>query len=129
MKILIGLMSEVPKTSIGDVLQVISIFILFIVILLGAYYTTKILGKHQLNKNANMSILEVISVGPGKTVQLIKVGEELLLIGVSKERIVFLKEVKKEHIDFTFFQNQHQDSFQKYYTKILDKMKNKDQQQ
>lgn len=42
------------------------------------------------NKNKHMKVLEITSVGPGSTIQLVRVSEEYFLIGVTKNQITFL---------------------------------------
>lgn len=98
------IISSVTSDSLGKgMVQIIYIFILCIVVFVGAYYTSRFLGNHQLNKKSlsNLSILEVISVGPQKTIQLIKAGNEYILIGVTRDRITFLKEVSESNIDLS----------------------------
>jgi flagellar protein FliO/FliZ len=115
----------------GSLIQAIFILLLFVAIMFGAYYTSKFVGKHQMNrtKNSNLKIIEVIQVSPGKTVQLIKTGEEFILIGVSKENITFLKSIDKENINLEYMKqfSQAPVSFKEQFQKILDKknIKNK----
>lgn len=42
------------------------------------------------NKNKHTRVLEITSVGPGSTIQLVRVSEEYFLIGVTKNQISFL---------------------------------------
>lgn len=98
------ILSTVTNDSFGKgISQIIYIFILCIVVFVGAYYTSRLLGNYQLNnkKLSNLKILEVISVGPQKTIQLIKVGNEFILVGVTKDKITFLKEVSEANIDLS----------------------------
>jgi flagellar biogenesis protein FliO len=37
-----------------------------------------------------MKVLEIASVGPGSTIQLVKVSEEYFLVGVSRTQITFM---------------------------------------
>lgn len=86
--------------------EMIFLLVLFVIILYSAYFLTNFLGKAQMNRynNKQMKIIEVMSVSPQKTLQLIKVGEEYLLIAVSKNDIVFLKTVDKERLDETLLE-------------------------
>ena len=75
-----------------------------IVLLFLVFYIIYIVYKHFLSgkpfrKGNNMKILEVTSVGPGSTIQLIKVAEEYFLIGVTKTQITFLTMVDNEPLD------------------------------
>lgn len=90
-----------------DFIQIIYILILCVVVFLGAYYSSRLLGNFQMKKNkaSNIKILEVISVGPQKTIQLLKIGEEFVLIGVTKDKITFIKDISKDNLDLNLFEN------------------------
>ncbi len=99
-------MLDISARSSGG-LQIVYILILFVVIFFGAYYTTKFLGKYQgrKTKEANLKVIEAISVGPQKSLQLVKVGSEFVLIGVTKDRITFLKDVSEDQIDLNLLES------------------------
>jgi len=93
------------------------------------YFITKYISRARIsgNNHGNIFVAEVISVGIGATVQLIKAGNKYILIGVTKERIVFLTEVSPEDI-----KTPEQISvigkglFDKYLNKFINKDKNTD---
>lgn len=82
-------------------------------ILLVAFYVFYLLYKHVLRgrggrrgafafgKSRHMQILEITSVGPGSTIQLVKVSEEYFLVGVTKSQISFLTKVDGSPIQET----------------------------
>ncbi|MCL2702297.1 MAG: flagellar biosynthetic protein FliO [Defluviitaleaceae bacterium] len=49
-------------------------------------------------KSKHMRVLEITSVGPGSTIQLVKVSEEYFLIGVTKTHITFMTKLDAESI-------------------------------
>lgn len=108
----------------ADWLSAISIMILFVLVLFGAYFTTRFLGKYQSNrmKNSHLKIIEAIQVGPGKTVQLVKIGEEYVAIGVTKDRITFIKSIDEAHLDVAGIEAETQVQPFSHY---LDKFKNR----
>ncbi len=117
-----------PLLLIGqnDWLQLIVLLVLFIVVLIGAYFATRLFGSFQIKKgnSRNIQRLESISVGPQKVLQLIKVGEEYLLIGITKDRITFMKEIDPEHIDLSHYTMDKKNqvlSFNKQLEKFLKK--------
>lgn len=118
-----------PKGYGKDFLQIVYILILCIVIFVGAYYTSRILGNYQMKngKLSNLKIVEVISVGPQKTIQLVKVGNDYILIGVTKDRIIFMKEVYADHIDASIIQSNFKDPlpFSHHMDKLLKKKSSK----
>lgn len=85
----------------GDYLRLIGTFILFLVILYGAYYVSRILGSAQMkrSKGQNMTVIEVLPVGQQKTLQLVRVGKEYLIIGVTRDRITFVQSIDASGID------------------------------
>ncbi|PKM54075.1 MAG: flagellar biosynthetic protein FliO [Firmicutes bacterium HGW-Firmicutes-5] len=89
--------------DLKDYLQFITVIILFFVILWAAYFATKFLGNLQMNKSngSNLKIIEVIPVGPQKTLQLIRIGSEYMVIGVSKDHITFVQSVEESKLTFS----------------------------
>lgn len=79
----------------GDYVQSIGIVVLFFVILFGAYYAMRYLSKVQFKKvsDGNMSIVEVLSIGQQKTLQLIRVGNKYMVIAVAKEHVTFVRDI------------------------------------
>jgi flagellar protein FliO/FliZ len=116
------------KQGSTSIFSAISVIVLFVLILFGAYFTTRFMGKYQSNRhrNSHIKIIEALQVGPGKTVQLLKVGDEFILIGVTKERITSLKTVSKDGIDLTLVEEkENQVPFEHYLSKFKSK-KNKE---
>ncbi|MDA3845006.1 MAG: flagellar biosynthetic protein FliO [Vallitaleaceae bacterium] len=103
-----SILTGIKDGSTSNIFGAIGIIALFVVILFGAYFTTKFVANHQTSrlKNNHIKIIEAIQVGPGKTVQLIKAGEDFLLIGVTKDHITSLKSISKDEIDLTIQENQ-----------------------
>ncbi|MBC7958423.1 MAG: flagellar biosynthetic protein FliO [Vallitaleaceae bacterium] len=130
---LMGVVGESSGVSNNSAGQIIYILLLFVVIFFGAYYTSKLLGKYSVKrlKNANLRVVEAITVGPQKSLQLVKVGSEYVLIGVTKDRITFMKEVSEDHVDLNLLQSSSIDvvPFSQYFDKLLKnkKVENKDQ--
>jgi len=103
-----------------------SFLLIFICVLIvvATYYLTKYLSRARMSGKAggNVYIVEVISVGINSTVQLIKAGGQYILIGVSKDRIVFLTEIDPDDLKFPEFKPIiSKGSFDKYLKKFLNK--------
>lgn len=114
----------------ADWLSAISIMILFVLVLFGAYFTTRFLAKHQSNrmKNCHLKIIEAIQVGPGKTVQLMKIGDEFIAIGVTKDKITYLKSIDQEHLDLKSIEEGSQiQPFNHYLEKFRNRKKSEKQ--
>ncbi|PKM95722.1 MAG: hypothetical protein CVU84_02655 [Firmicutes bacterium HGW-Firmicutes-1] len=124
------LLGEIAYKGNGNqYFQIVYILILCVVIFVGAYYSSRLLGNYQLKRTklSNLKIVEVISVGPQKTIQLVKVGNDYVLIGVTKDRITFMKEVSADHIDLSILQSVTNESlpFSHHMDKYLKKKSSK----
>lgn len=103
-----------------------SFLLVFICVLIFVltYYVNRYISRARMSGKigGNICIVEVVGVGVQSTVQLIKVGKKYLLIGVSKDRIVFLTEVDPADIEIP----EHnpiinKNMFDKYLNKFLNK--------
>lgn len=106
----------------NDYFQVIGIFIMFFVVLYGAYFVSRMLGKsqHKRSNGQNMTIIEVLPVGQQKTLQLIRVGSEYLVIGVTRDRITFVQKIDDDGL----IMNENNDSivpFSSFMNKLIHK--------
>ena len=112
-------LSVIRETS-----KMIVVVLLFVMFCLGIYYVTKFIGKQKVfnNKNANISIIETITVAPQKYLQLIKVSNKYLLIGITKDNIIFIKELDNEELVIN--NTEVDDSFKKYLDKFKSKSRN-----
>ena len=77
-----------------------SVIIAIAFVMLLAYYATRWLaGARSLrHRKQNLRLIEGIAIGHQSSIQLVKAGEKVLLIGVSRERITFLAEIPREQI-------------------------------
>lgn len=83
-----------------DYIQPFGTVVLFFVVLWLAYFLSKHAGTIQMKKQSrgNMSVIEAISLGPGKTLQLVRVGDEYFIIGVSKDHIQLIHRLDDDQI-------------------------------
>ncbi len=81
-------------------LQALFLLVLFAIVITAAYYVTHFIAKFQKGKfqGKNLEIIEAISVGTQKSVQLVRVGKEYIVIGVSKNEINMLKTLGEDDI-------------------------------
>jgi flagellar protein FliO/FliZ len=113
------------NTDMRDYYNIVYIIAVFIVILFVAYYISKRVGNFHIKRTNNtMKIVEVIPVGPQKTIQLIKVGNEFILIGVSKDRITYMKEVSVDSLGDEFKYDTQNVPFSKHFESFINKRKN-----
>lgn len=116
------------SSTLGMLGQFFLLIIVFIIILFLAYYSTKWLAssRFSIKRNSNVRIIESISVGYQSTIQLIKVGSKLFLIGVTKESVTFLTEIDEEINEDENKQNDFKVPFEKYLQEYFNKKKKHD---
>ncbi|HPL53064.1 MAG TPA: flagellar biosynthetic protein FliO [Bacillota bacterium] len=84
----------------GSIYGILYFLFMSAVILAAAYYVTKYLSRKGFNrgKNKNLKIIESVPLGIDKSLLLIKVGEQYMLIGNSQKNIFLLSEIDKEKL-------------------------------
>lgn len=77
---------------LDGVMTFLSLIFTFAVILGLAYVTTKIVASASFKKykNKNMRLLEGMQLGPQKTLQLVRVGNKILLLALTKDNVIKL---------------------------------------
>lgn len=83
-------------------LQFISILIIFIAVLAATYYVTKWIANYQKGTESgrNIDVIETCKISATKYVQIIRIGERYVAIGVSKDEITNLGDVPVEDLQF-----------------------------
>ncbi len=78
--------------------QFFSLTLVIIIVVLLAHYSTKFFAKVSLNRgrNTNLSVIESIGIGYQQNIQLIRVCNKYIVVGVSKEKMVLLTELSEE---------------------------------
>lgn len=104
----------------NSVLELIGVIIIFVLILVACYYTTKWVAKSDLaNRGAkNIAVLETYRIAPGKVIQIVKTGKKYIVIGVSKEHIEMLTELSEDEYEETKVVTNQDFKFQDVLSKI-----------
>ena len=79
--------------------NVISLILIFIFILILAYFTAKLTAKLQgnpLNKRANIKIVETFRLGGNKFISIVKIGENYYALGFGKDEITMIDRLDKD---------------------------------
>lgn len=127
---------QAAKTNEGSWSSILSmlgqfflLIIVFLLIIFLSYYFTKLIGKFRYNnnKNSNIRIIESVAVGYQASIQLIKVGDKTILVGVTKERVEFICDVNENSIDLRVNNIKLPDTFQKYLKNFMDKNHDKNE--
>lgn len=74
---------------------------------------------------SNMTIIEVLPVGPQKTIQLVRVGTRYMVIGVTKDHIAFIQDIDENDVKITRG-NENVVPFSNFLSKLMHKEKGND---
>ena len=87
--------------STGDsFLQLVGLVFLLIVILIATYYTTRFIGgfKQGQLKNSNFKVIDAYRVSPNKVVQIVKIGNKYIVLGIGKDTINYITELEEAEV-------------------------------
>ncbi len=114
-----------PPEVLTNGAQLFYNFLIFIFVIVLAYYLTKIVAKKRLQvlNSKNINLLEVISVGVGVSIGIIKVGNKHMLVSISKEKVNLLTELDSD--DLVFDDVSSMSNFQEQFKKLLNNHKGK----
>lgn len=120
-------------SSLSNFIELIGVVFIFVFVLVITYICTHWIAGYQKQqmKNGNLRIIETISAGNNKTICLVKVGTEYLVVGIGKDEIHPLATLTEEQlIDVGFQQETEQkkmmnDSFQNIFEKMKEKLPKK----
>lgn len=121
------------NASIESFLQLISVLLIFAVVLLLTYYTTRWVGSYQKvrMRSRNLQVIESLSVGNNKSICLLKAGTEYLVVAIGKDEIHPLTTLEKEQLTDLSFMNEgiepmgSGESFQEIFGQLKEKMSKK----
>jgi flagellar biosynthetic protein FliO len=85
--------------SVGDTFYGIFYFLFMSAVILGAaYFVTRYLARRGFNPvaNKNLKVIETVPLGIDKSLLLVKVGEQYLLLGSSQKNITLLAAIERK---------------------------------
>ena len=85
--------------SIGEIVVML---LIFAVILFLAYLASKLASRMQVKASSqgNLKLMETIRIQNNKYIQIVRVGEKYLVIGIGKDEITFLTELSKDALSY-----------------------------
>ncbi len=114
------------SSGINSAAQFLTVFLIFVLILIITRYTLKWTGQIQKlsSKSRNFETIETFRVTQNKFLQIVKVGNKYLLLAVGKDEISMLTELSEDELDLSD-NALNSDSFQKLFNMAKDKMQKK----
>ena len=88
------------SSSAGSISQLLTVFFIFLLVLLITVYTTKFVGSLQKMQgaNRNMEIIETIRIANNKYLQIVRAGNKYFVIGVGKDEVSMLIEINEDEL-------------------------------
>ena len=82
----------------GSISQLITVFIIFILVLAITVFTTRFVGNYQKMQgiNRNLEIIETIRITNNKYLQIVRAADKYLVIGIGKDEVSMLTEIDGE---------------------------------
>ncbi|MCI8308142.1 MAG: flagellar biosynthetic protein FliO [Lachnospiraceae bacterium] len=109
--------------TIGNILQLVGLIIVFVLILFATYYTSRWIGKSGFTqqKAANIQVIETFRLSQTKYIQIIRAGTgRYFVIAVGKDTITYIAELKEEDI---ILRNDSQTAEKVSFSDIMKKLK------
>ena len=97
-----GNLVVLQTSATGNIAEVIALLLVFLIIIVACYYSTKFVSKAGLGlqKTKNIKVLEVFRLNQTKNLYLVKIGDKVMALGVTKDHIEYLTELNEESLDF-----------------------------
>lgn len=113
--------------TVDNFLQFIAVIFIFVAILVAAYFVTRWIGTAGMSQyqNKNIRIIEGCRVGQNKMVQIVKVGNKYFVLGIGKDEISCLGEVKEEDLAITEDEIKPLPEFKDILAKVKEKVPTK----
>lgn len=111
-------------SRLDNFLQFLGALLILCFVLALAYFVTRWIGNYQKvqMKNRNMQVIETMRVANNKYIQIVKVGEEFLVVSITKDRIEFLTRLEEKSIENLRLPEESQpESFQDILKKLRGK--------
>lgn len=108
------------SSTISNIAELFGLLLVFVLILVLAYYTSKWIGKSSAGmgaKNHNITIIETLRLSQTKYLQIIKVANKYIVIAVSKDHVEYLTEIDGDQLS-SFEDVKEAASFKEILSKI-----------
>ena len=86
--------------SLNSYLQFMTVLILFVFVLAITWFVTKWIGGYQKARsiNANIEVVETVSLANNKYIQIIRVGKKYLAVAIGKDSVTMLTEIPEDQL-------------------------------
>ena len=87
-------------STMQSIFELIGLIIIFAVVLIVCYYTTKFVAGRQIvqKRLGNFEVIETFPISQNKYLQLIRMGDKYIVIAVSKDTMSYITELDEEEV-------------------------------
>lgn len=88
------------SSGVESFAQLLGLLVVFVLILVLTYYTTKWIASYQKGHsyNKNLKIIETLRLTTNKYIQIVEAGDVYLVIAIGKDEVTFLTQLTKEQL-------------------------------
>lgn len=110
-------------STTNNVLQLLGLCLLLVIILIAAYYTSKFVGRYKMGqlKDSNIQVIDAYRISTSKMLQIVKIGNKYIVIGVSKDNITYITELDEDEV----LTHDTYEGEKQSFRQIFDKLKGK----
>ncbi len=114
------------STGTNSFWQLAGLVLMLIIILVAAYYTSRLVGGIKLGqlRKSNFQVIDSYRVTPNKALQIVRIGNKYIVIAIGKDDINFITELDESEVILKEFQQGEKRGFDQSFKQILDKLKN-----
>jgi len=93
-------MLATAQNSIQSLFELLGIILIFVIVLVVCYYTTRFVAGRQLvqKKIGNFEIIETYPLSQNKYLQLIRMGNKYVVLSVAKDTVNFVTEIEESEV-------------------------------
>ncbi len=93
-------MVATAQNSIQSLFELLGLILVFVIVLVVCYYTTKfVAGRQLVQKQAgNFEVVETFAIAQNKYLQLIRMGNKYVVISVTKDNITVVTELEESEV-------------------------------
>ena len=119
------LMEVFHTDALDGIAQLLTLILILIFVVLLAYFTVRFTGKFQENmlKNSNFKVVDTYRVSNSQYLQIVRVANKCVVIGISKDNITFITEVDEEQLKQRQNELPQNVNFSEIFTKLKEKKK------
>lgn len=106
--------------------QLAGLVLMLIIILIAAYYTSRIVGGIKLGqlRRSNFQVIDSYRITPNKTLQIVKIGNKYIVIAIGKDDVNYITELDESEVILKEFHQGEKQGLEQSFKQILDKLKN-----